>query len=324
MLPVVLAAVVLFVVMGGVAFLAIKTSLTAKKDEEVAIQQPRQQAAVAPRQAAPAGGRQAALDRMRAGMRQRLAARQAEEAGGQAAETANDDSDNGTASYSGSEDEAGDGPLDRRAARRAARREAAAAQQAAYDARLNKRSAYEERRAKREAEREAQEAAQEEEMRRAAEERARREEAEAAKWMGQIVLEEQGEEGDESGASAESLLAQFVAYIRSRKTVPLEALALEFGMRTSDVIDRIRALEAAGRLTGVMDERGKYIYISLDEMNAVASYIRSRGRVAIGELAARSSSLIDLESKAEATAPGAAGAGAAGPTLDFDQLLAVA
>ncbi|GIL86392.1 hypothetical protein Vretifemale_14722 [Volvox reticuliferus] len=161
-------------------------------------------------------------------------------------------------------------------------------------------------------------------MRRAAEERARREEAEAAKWMGQIVLEEQGEEGDESGASAESLLAQFVAYIRSRKTVPLEALALEFGMRTSDVIDRIRALEAAGRLTGVMDERGKYIYISLDEMNAVASYIRSRGRVAIGELAARSSSLIDLESKAEATAPGAAGAGAAGPTLDFDQLLAVA
>ncbi len=46
-------------------------------------------------------------------------------------------------------------------------------------------------------------------------------------------------------------------YIRSRKTVPLEALALEFGMRTADVIDRIRALEAAGRLTGVMDERGK-------------------------------------------------------------------
>jgi hypothetical protein len=28
-------------------------------------------------------------------------------------------------------------------------------------------------------------------------------------------------------------------------------------MRTTDVIDRINGLEAMGRLTGVMDERGK-------------------------------------------------------------------
>jgi hypothetical protein len=60
-------------------------------------------------------------------------------------------------------------------------------------------------------------------------------------------------------------------------------------------------------------------------MNAVASYIRSRGRVAISELAARSSTLIDLESKADAAGsgagPGAAGAAAA---LDLDQLLAAA
>jgi hypothetical protein len=34
-------------------------------------------------------------------------------------------------------------------------------------------------------------------------------------------------------------------------------IALEFGMRTTDVIDRIKGLEAMGRLTGVMDERGK-------------------------------------------------------------------
>ncbi|KAG2454668.1 hypothetical protein HYH02_000507 [Chlamydomonas schloesseri] len=255
-------------------------------------------------------------------MRQRLAQRQGEPAVDPTAE------DSEGASGSGS-DEDPDAPMDRRAARRAARREAAAADRAAADAKMNKRSAYEERRAKREAEREAQEAAQEEEMRRAAEERARREEEEAAKWMGQISVEEQGEDGDESGAAAESLLAAFVDFIRARKTVPLEALALQFGLRTSEAIDRIRQLEEAGRLTGVMDERGKYIYISREEMGAVAAYIRQRGRVAIGELAARSAALIDLEPKAAAEdgaggGGGAAGGGAGAGGLDFEQLLAAA
>jgi hypothetical protein len=53
------------------------------------------------------------------------------------------------------------------------------------------------------------------------------------------------------------LLGQFVEYIKSRKTVPLEQLATEFKLRTTDVIDRINGLEAMGRITGVMDERGK-------------------------------------------------------------------
>ena len=43
----------------------------------------------------------------------------------------------------------------------------------------------------------------------------------------------------------------------SRKIVVLEDMAIEFGMKTQEVIHRIEALEAAGRLTGVMDDRGK-------------------------------------------------------------------
>ncbi len=42
-----------------------------------------------------------------------------------------------------------------------------------------------------------------------------------------------------------------------RKTVPLEQLAMDFKLRTTDVIERIRVLEEQGRLTGVMDDRGK-------------------------------------------------------------------
>ncbi len=39
--------------------------------------------------------------------------------------------------------------------------------------------------------------------------------------------------------------------------MPLEALAGELGLRVAEVIERLRGLEEAGRLTGVMDERGK-------------------------------------------------------------------
>ena len=38
----------------------------------------------------------------------------------------------------------------------------------------------------------------------------------------------------------------------------------------------------------------QYIHISTDEMRAVAEFIRERGRVAISEIAAKSSAFIDL------------------------------
>lgn len=46
-----------------------------------------------------------------------------------------------------------------------------------------------------------------------------------------------------------------------------------------------------------MDDRGKFIYISTDEMKAVAEYIRQQGRVSIAALADKSNQLIDLEPK---------------------------
>lgn len=41
----------------------------------------------------------------------------------------------------------------------------------------------------------------------------------------------------------------------------------------------------------------QFIYISPEEMEAVAEFIKQRGRVAIAELAAKSDTLIDLQSK---------------------------
>ena len=46
-----------------------------------------------------------------------------------------------------------------------------------------------------------------------------------------------------------------------------------------------------------MDDRGKFIYISQEELNNVARYIKQRGRVAISDLAESSNTLISLQGK---------------------------
>lgn len=45
---------------------------------------------------------------------------------------------------------------------------------------------------------------------------------------------------------------------------------------------------------GVIDDRGKFIYITAEEMTAVAQFIRQRGRVSITELAQATNKLINL------------------------------
>lgn len=53
---------------------------------------------------------------------------------------------------------------------------------------------------------------------------------------------------------------------------------------------------------GVIDDRGKFISITPEELNAVAQFIRQRGRVSITELAQASSSLINLTPDSRSTA----------------------
>lgn len=83
----------------------------------------------------------------------------------------------------------------------------------------------------------------------------------------------------------------------------------------------MQGLEAMGRISGVMDERGKFIYISREEMEAVAAHIRTKGRVSIAALAAASNNLIDLEAKTGVEVVAAGGGATTGPMIDFDSML---
>jgi len=50
-------------------------------------------------------------------------------------------------------------------------------------------------------------------------------------------------------------------------------------------------------MNGVRDDRGKYIYITKEEMENVANFIKRRGRVHIEDIVRESNRLIDLTSE---------------------------
>lgn len=74
----------------------------------------------------------------------------------------------------------------------------------------------------------------------------------------------------------------------------MEDLATTFKLKTQAAIERITDLQNNGSLTGVIDDRGKFIYISEDELQQVAKFVKQRGRITITELAESSNKLINL------------------------------
>lgn len=138
----------------------------------------------------------------------------------------------------------------------------------------------------------AEEKRREEEEKLAKEEQERKEHEEYLKMKEAFAVEEEGyEEGEEEN---KNLLQEFVDFIKINKVVVIEDLALHFKLKTQAVIDRIKDLQNDDILTGVIDDRGKFIYVSPEEMEAVAKFIRQQGRVSIAELAENSNKLINL------------------------------
>lgn len=132
----------------------------------------------------------------------------------------------------------------------------------------------------------------ENEEKRFKEEKERREYEEYLKMKEAFNVEEEGyEKGEED---EQNLLEQFVSYIKSNKVVVIEDLAAKFKLKTQATIDRITDLQKDCIITGVIDDRGKFIYVSQQEMEAVAKFIKQRGRVSIAELAENSNKLINL------------------------------
>jgi len=124
----------------------------------------------------------------------------------------------------------------------------------------------------------------------------RREEEEFAKWTAKFAVEKEGEDAaDDLDLSVEN----FVKYVQMRKVVRLEDLSADFRMKTSAAIDRLKDLEKGGRLNGIFDDRGKYLYITQQEMSDVAAWLTDKGRLNRKELLAACNRLIRMDPTAD-------------------------
>jgi len=134
--------------------------------------------------------------------------------------------------------------------------------------------------------------AREEAERKEREEKEKKEQAEFDDWKNMFSVEAEGEDNsDQADAGA---VEKFVDYIKVRKVVNLEDLAADFKMKTSVAIDRLKDLEKLGRLSGIFDDRGKYVYITTEEMAGVAEWLKNKGRISRADLVAACNKIVRL------------------------------
>lgn len=67
-------------------------------------------------------------------------------------------------------------------------------------------------------------------------------------------------------------------------------------------MQRIKDLEAQNRLTGVIDDRGKYIYLTIKELEGILNLIKSQGKINRADLVKECSRIVHMEPSAEAKA----------------------
>lgn len=137
---------------------------------------------------------------------------------------------------------------------------------------------YQEREMKREEERK-----QEEEIiRKIKEEQEKKESAIYDQWKDQFTVAEEGEEM--ADFDSEDLINDFINYIKIRKVVSLEDLSGVFKINPNDIVDRLNLLEEQGKITGIVDDRGKYIYLTEKEVGAIEKIFMQRGRISKTDL----------------------------------------
>eukprot|EP01127_Copromyxa_protea_P015683 TRINITY_DN4557_c0_g1_i2.p1 TRINITY_DN4557_c0_g1~~TRINITY_DN4557_c0_g1_i2.p1 ORF type:complete len:325 (-),score=122.58 TRINITY_DN4557_c0_g1_i2:4-978(-) len=149
-------------------------------------------------------------------------------------------------------------------------------------------------RMKREKKEEEEERRQEEELERLRKEREKKEQEEYDAMKHMFEVQAAGSIMDDLDEFKNNI-PNFIQYIKDSKVVFLEDLASKYHIKTQAVVDKILELEKEGQLSGIIDEKGKFIYITDSEMTSVAQFIKQRGRVHISEIQRQSNALINLE-----------------------------
>ena len=136
------------------------------------------------------------------------------------------------------------------------------------------------------------EAKEEEIIQKIREEKQKKEADEYSKWEKAFTVKEEGVEKVDFN---DKIISEFINYVQIRKVVSLEDLAGTFKIATSEAAQRLKDLENCGRITGVIDDRGKYIYLTEKEIINIETFFAKKGRVSKSDLVAQCNKLIRFE-----------------------------
>ncbi|EKX73302.1 conserved hypothetical protein [Theileria equi strain WA] len=133
--------------------------------------------------------------------------------------------------------------------------------------------------------------AEQEKLRKEQEQKRLEEEEKAYKELtSKFVIEREGVYTPDVEFSIED----FIEFITSKKLCNVEELSTRFSLKAEDVVKRINELEEQDRIFGLLDDQGRYIYITQNEVDSILSHIK-RGRVHKSDLAPYFNSVISLE-----------------------------
>ena len=133
----------------------------------------------------------------------------------------------------------------------------------------------------------------EEELKKVEEEKKKKEDEEYNKWKDMIKVGEEGE--DRMDFTKEETINQFLDYIKIRKVVSLEDISGTFKLNPNDIVMKLNQYEKEGRIMGIIDDRGKYIYITEKEMGLIEKMLMNRGRISKTDLIKECNRLIRFE-----------------------------
>ena len=112
-------------------------------------------------------------------------------------------------------------------------------------------------------------------------------------FSGTRVSREEGE--DRMDFTNEDVINEFINYIKIRKVVSLEDLTGVFKLSPSELADKLMLFEQQGRILGIIDDRGKYIYITEKEMSMIEKMFMQRGRITKSDLIKECNRIIKFE-----------------------------
>lgn len=112
-------------------------------------------------------------------------------------------------------------------------------------------------------------------------------------WKDKFNIMEEGEEHVD--INNEDLINDFINYIKLRKVVALEDLSGQFKINSNELIERLKSLEDNGRICGIIDDRGKYIYLTDKELASIEKIFMNRGRISKAELIKECNKIIKFQ-----------------------------